>query len=263
MKKNILIVLLVLILVGLIIFGVHIVLRDDNGTDTPLGQSSNLPDISSEAMETLLSQTLLIGDVENFALPRDIAFAYAEAIRTAGFNSESGERIDFDEFYVVLLDVSGDGVPLLLLVKEELGHGLAWDTYRNLLFGFAGGEIQEILEYSTGIGIATENGERLLLLALEHDFGGKHHFYRVSNGSAEFVSTTTFVYGIHENVFTINGVDVAQEEVRAMFEEDYFERFMWTSHHGPISVTDSFGALLVQTLTRDQAEQLFLDYANH
>ena len=59
----------------------------------------------------------------------------------------------FDKFYPVLIDVSGDGVPLLLLVEKYDMYG--WDIHWNILFGFADGVFQRITPFHTGIGIAT------------------------------------------------------------------------------------------------------------
>jgi len=63
-----------------------------------------------------ISHIPFFGNHDNFRLSAEQALAFAEAIKLAEIDCESWGHFDFDVFYPVLIDVFGDGIPLLLLV---------------------------------------------------------------------------------------------------------------------------------------------------
>jgi hypothetical protein len=223
---------------------------DENHTDTP----STISDIS---------QIPNFGNRENFRLPAEHALAYVKAIRDAVLFVGDCWNFSFDTFYPVFLDISGDGVPLLLLAQEEIETGDHWGvpTYSTLLFGYADGELQIITEFM-GIGIWSTENENLLSVFWETDFGSTFSLYRVYNGSAELVSNENYTSDWHGGLISINGIAVSEEEFFAAYAEIPLERLMERGHPGCIIAGLSFEEYLSELFTREQAIQILLDYVD-
>ena len=187
--------------------------------------------------------------------------AYAEAIKTAYIFSEHWGHFTFDTLYPVLLDISGDGVPLLLLAERD--DTISWGpAYWSILFGFADGALQRITDFPTGIGVATIENERLLALVGWSDFGGRISLYRIQNGAAELVSRTRFFADWHNGAFYIDDAEVSEDEFWTTIENFSIEHLMETSHPGTVHPLPIFQEYLPQAFTRGEAVQIFLDYAD-
>jgi len=210
----------------------------------------------------ILEDIPYFGDRESLSLPAEHALAYAEAIRNAEVDLGDWGLFSFDELYPVFIDVSGDGVPLLLLVDKSGGSDL-WGgltMHQPLLFGYTNGEIQQIAEY-IAIGLMLEGDETLLSVGRKSDFGGSYNFYRISNGAAEFVSTKEFVADWSRGEFSIDGVELSSEEYSAALEAIPTSHLIYSWHPGNKTASPMFEEYLLQPFAREQAMQIFLDYA--
>jgi hypothetical protein len=236
---------------------------------TPKPPDGNNTDIQNKGLD--ISDIPYYGNRENFALPPEHALAYAKAIENAEFNFyNTGVIFGFDIVYPVFIDVTGDGVPLLMLV-EKTDETDAWNNewaglpmQSALLFGYSNGEIQHFPQ-SMAIGIMLIDGERLLSVGGVSDFGGSYDFYRVHNAAAEFVSTMKIVADWHGGTphgeISIDGIEINPEEYWEILETIPTERLIDKWHPGNTVVTPLFEAYISQPLTREQAIQMFLDYA--
>ncbi|MCL2674388.1 MAG: hypothetical protein FWE92_03560 [Defluviitaleaceae bacterium] len=210
-----------------------------------------------------ISHIPFYGNRENFHLPAAHALAYAEAIRSAEFEFGDWEYLNFDMILPVLIDVSGDGIPLLLLAVKFEDY---WGTnqYWNILFGYANGEIQRITE-RMAIGMMHIDGENLLSVGWVTDFGGSYDFYRVQNGAAEFVSTMRFVADWHGGTphgeISIDSEELSPEEYWEILAATPTKRLMDRDHPGFVTPYSTFEEYLSQSFTSDQLMQIFLDHA--
>ena len=226
-------------------------------------QAAPEPSVTPEAAMDI-SHIPYFGDREKFRLPAEHALAYAEAVMSAEL-SWGSTHVAFDRFRPVLIDVSGDGVPLLLLVEKDHssleGLILAW----NILFGYADGELQRISNLLEGIGIKPLEDENLIGLLVETDFGGYYHWHRVQNGAAELVSVTTFESNWHAEggaTFFIDGVQFgSQAEYMAELAKIPLEYLLGPSHPGFVFVVPEFRNYLSRSFSREEVAQMFLDYA--
>ena len=102
--------------------------------------------------ETILVQIPYYGDRKNCRMTSVQALAYAEAIRTMESWSSLAEP---EWFYPALMDVVGDGVPLLFLFwRSELGLGYS-------LYGYENGVSRRIDCYDS-LSVVSRNDELLL-----------------------------------------------------------------------------------------------------
>ena len=256
--------------------------QEQTQTEEPVEQTPEEPaepePTDIPAVEFDISHIPYFGDREKFNLSVEHVLAYAEAIRNAELDLGYWGHFTFDTLYPVLIDVAGDGVPLLLLVEKDDKYG--WDIHWNMLFGFADGQLQRITDWPTGVGIATTENENLLVLMREHDFGGRLWFYRVQNGAAEFVSDMRFASDWHQGIFYVGDIELSEDEFFDMMEmiieeagyeawNDWWmtmldfpiERLMQTGHPGEVYSMPAFEEYLLQSFTRDEAVQIFLDHA--
>jgi len=235
--------------------------------DIPLLPNDNNTITQNKAND--ITQIPYYGDHEKFNLSVEHALAYAESIKNAEL--DIGELyFNFDILYPVLIDVTGDGVPLLLLVEKanetgaETGQWGSLPLHLNLLFGYKNGELQKIAQFM-GIGIELLNDERLLSVGWVTDFGGSYDFYRINNGAAEFTTTMRFVADWHGGTphgeISIDGEEFSPEEYWAVLETIPAERLMDKGHPGNVEICQTFEEYLSQSFTREQAMQIFLDYA--
>jgi len=216
------------------------------------------------AVVTEISTIPFIGNRENFRLPAEHAQAYAHAISSAGLEVD-GLHFSFDTLYPILIDVSGDGVPLLLLIgqADETGQWGDLPLHPNLLFGFAD-NLQLITQFMA-VGITEFDGENLLTIGGVSDFGGSYHFYRVDGGAAEFVSTMIFVADWHGGTppgeISIDGVELSPEDYFAALEAIPTVSLIEKWHPGNVVATSLLQAHMPQPFTREQAAQIFTDHA--
>jgi hypothetical protein len=165
----------------------------------------------------------------------------------------------------VLIDVSGDGVPLLLLVVEDNNEWSRSLLVWNMLFGYSDGAIQRITEQPLGVGITVEEDETLLVLMHETDFYSTYDWYRVNNGAAEFIKTDTYVSNWHDGdggAFFINDIEVNVDDFIAVSTEleNRIKYLLRRGHTGYMVVEPAFMEYLQQLLTREQAVQIFRNH---
>ena len=213
--------------------------------------------------ERILAQLPYYGNRNDCRMTAMQALAYAEAIRTAD------PWTDAEWFYPALMDVAGDGVPLLFLL---------WQGEYNLgyfLYGYENGSSHRIDCYDT-LTVVLMDGEILLRDFMDEstyedcDLIG---FFRVSNGTAELVSDTLFRSQIvdydadkSEYLYYINGDEVS----RADYDRRYHELMPPESEietligvrHTAYYPCGSFSELLSIEYSRDQAVQIFINYAD-
>ena len=82
--------------------------------------------IETQNAELDISYIPYFGNRDDFIMSAELAHAYVEAIRSAKIVSEYWPwgNFTFDTFYPVLIDIAGDGVPLLLLAERDYEIGL-------------------------------------------------------------------------------------------------------------------------------------------
>jgi hypothetical protein len=173
----------------------------------------------------VLEQIPYIGDRSIMNLSREQALAYAEAIR----GSETGYCLLFP----LLLDVSGDGIPLLMLFtgERELGEGEDW--YQGyILLGFNDGKARTVFRHywtnfwNYDLFISTMNGNSILV----HLYPGSvfmssflvHYMsVKVNNGATELVRDVSLIDRCYK-------VCVCDENGRVVCSQRYFlsERLM-------------------------------------
>ena len=197
------------------------------------------------------------GNNEYFRLPMEHTLAYVEAIRNAELDLGDWGHFYFDVFYPVFIDISGDGIPLLLLI-DKADEADTWSNlplHVPLLFGFADGELQKIA-YFSAIGIVSDENEELLSVGWVTDFGGSYDLYRVNNGAAEFVSTLTFVADWHggdpHGEISIDGEEVSPDEYWTILENIPTKLIIEKWHPGNTVVPSIFKEYLSQSYTREQ-----------
>jgi hypothetical protein len=229
--------------------------REATITLTPPGPTEGAPDLpvdnhaDTPSIVLDISQIPYYGKSENFRLSAELALAYTEAVRGAKFSVGDDWHFDFNTFYPVFIDVSGDGIPLLLLAQEETETGDHWGvpTYSTLLFGYASGELQIITEFF-GIGIWSAEDENLLSVSWETDFGSRFYLYRVNNGGAKLVATENYISDWHGGLISINGAVVSEEEYFAAYAEIPLKRMLEKGHTGCIVASSMFEEYLTQPL---------------
>jgi len=234
---------------------------------TPLPLPSPTPDNTSSFYITFdITNIPYYGNRSNFRLSAEHALAYAEAIRNAKINRDGWGPYNFDSLYPVLIDVSGDGVPLLLLLAnvgdDEARSFGGPPLHPPLLYGFENGEIQKIVEYAA-IGIMVVDNNRFLSTGWVHDFGGGYDLYRINNGAAEFDSTMGFSADVHtpNSKIHINGREVSIDEYWEEMKKIPTIRLIDQWHPGNTEASPLFIDYLVQPITREDAMQIFIDHA--
>jgi hypothetical protein len=160
------------------------------------------------------------------------------------------------------MDVSEDGMPLLLLVDKEYEFESEEFSAWNILFGYADGAPQRITEYPMGIGITALGDENYLVTLKESDFGGDYYLYRVQNVAAELIKVTSFFDNWHEGTLFVNDIEVSEEEYDEMWLSMSIEFLLRTDHPGTPYTVEPFEEYLSQSFTREEAAQIFIDYAD-
>jgi|GEM_PF-3315036 len=206
-------------------------------------------------------------------LSAERASAFAEIVRSVEDRMRDFTT-NYTMLYPVLIDVSGDGVPLLLLVTyrdgiQRQGSFSVFSSnteYSNLLFGFADGEVQQ-LTWNTAISITEVEGEQLLTVGWVSDFGGYYDFYRIQSGAATFVMRKTFVslqtWHTEDGVaiHTINDVDFAPEEYWEIRETIPTTQLMPMWHSAQIYVSPEFIHYLFDLFPIERVIRTFENFA--
>jgi len=215
-----------------------------------------------------ISQIPYFGNRDNFNLSASHALAFADATRSAATDIDDGVNFCFDVIYPVFIDVSGDGAPLLLLV----GRMTETDTWGSLpmhpyfLYSYANGEFQVAAPHMA-VGIMQVEEENLLTIGWVHDFGGYYNLYQVRGGTTHFVSTMTFIADWHggdpHGEISINGKELTPEEYWAALETIPTGILIEKWHPGNTVVSPILEAYLIQSFTREQLVQVFIDYAEN
>ena len=198
------------------------------------------------------------GAYENMEISQGRALAFAYAIYHARIDSWG---FSFDTLYPVLIDIVGDGAPLLLLICAEDHSPNQWGglpLHPPLLFGYASGELQPIVAFDA-IGITEKNGEKLLTTGWVTDFGGSYYFYRIENGVATQVYAMEFFADWHraEPLLTINGEQVSQEVYLETLNSIPTQTLIAKGHPGNTEATALLEPYLIQPFTREGAMRLF------
>ena len=211
-----------------------------------------------------ISDIALYGSREDFNLSARQARVFAETVISGDYGMNILD--DVDAIYPVLLDISGDGIPLLLLVGKTYESTERGDLplYSNILYGYADGRVLPI-KINTALGIMQKDGENLLSLGWVTDFGGSYHFYRVQSGTLEYVSTMRFVADWHGGTphgeISIDGVPLSPEEYWERLAAIPTIRLMDRDHPGFVTPTETFRQYLSQAFTVEQIARIFLNYA--
>ena len=242
------------------------ILIEDDGEDE---------DKRAEAINKL-ANIPYFGDISKLNMTADQAKAYAQAVRNAENPKADGDN--YDLIVPMLIDVSNDGVPLLLIIptKKDNSPGTP-PIYSYYLLGFYNGRLQEICR-TRNIAIVTLNGENILCA---YDFGGEvgwdfggFSFYIVSNGTAELIAQIDFesFYGIEDDpipsVFYVNGESVSENvynDVVRSLEFVYIDGLHFIRQHVPfnyINENDVTYKYLDNPFRRNDVEQMLFDYAN-
>ena len=228
-----------------------------------------------------LGEIPYFGDRSILNLTAEQAQEYAQVVENAectfGFEN-------YDRIIPMLIDVSNDGVPLLLIIPygEELQN--AWPVFSFYLLGFNNGKVQEICRTGS-IAIVTVDNENLLCAYIDswdayHDFG-QFSLYRINNGTAELISELNFdkFYPIIDEdtdigdetlSFKINGENVSEdvfEQVVGGFrsiisEGSHLVRMRTHYGHNLFEENDLIYEYLRSPFSRDQVKQAFINYAN-
>ena len=235
---------------------------DGGGSPDPRNNDEP-PQQTPPSAETILVQIPYYGDRKNCRMTSAQASAYAEAIRTM----ESWA--DPEWFCPALMDVAGDGVPLLFLLwGSEMGLGY-------YLYGYENGVSRRIDCYYS-LTVVSMNGEILLREIADessYEVCVFIFFYRISNGAAALVSETLFrTYVVdydaedHEYRYYVDDDEVSPEEFNRIYfdltkPESEIETLV-RARHTTTEPDGSFSALMSREYSRDEAVQLFVDYAD-
>ena len=219
----------------------------------------------------MLYEIPFFGNRDDLRLSQSHTLAFAEATENAGIGIEwwwAEHGINFDALYPVLIDVSGDGTPLLLLVGQTENYLLSSSLpfHPALLFGYANGEIQQF-ETNMEIGIMEIDDERLLSVGQISDFGGSYNLYRISNGAAEFVSEFVIIADWHgsfaDGEISINGEELSAEEFFTAMANIPTISLIEMGHPGNIVISSSFEGYFPQSFSREEVVRMFLDFAGY
>lgn len=234
---------------------------------TPSPTPSPSPTPPPQPPPRAFSDIPFYGNRSNFNLSTERALAFAQIITNIENRDTGWGYVSFDVLYPVMIDISGDGVPLLMVVGTLLSEHDDWwsDSLRVFyLYGFANGEIQQIASWDA-VGIMQTENEAFLSLGSTHDFGGHRSFYRVRNGSAEYVSTTTFVWNPHGGpssvLASIDDLPVYGGYFWQIFESIPTIRLIEDWHPGNTTATEEFSEYMRNAFAREQLIQLFIEFA--
>lgn len=208
--------------------------------------------LSSTAGPTMALKSLpYIGDISKCQMSAQQATAYIDVLHKVEQSFSSG----YEKNFAVLIDVSGDGVPLLLvwggnLPYEECGVEPQYWGYQN-------GTAVKLPMGNLDTGIATWDGEVYFcnyneIFSLDSD--ELHDFYRVKNGKLSKAHTMKWDNSTGDSLFTIDGKSVNQEQyeatLQAMTLETLFKRDDMTSIG-----QDNSGSIF-DTLTQNSISQV-------
>jgi len=214
----------------------------------------------------ILADIHYYGDRSKCQLTPEQALAYAEQIRAVR-SYDNDTYISFQALNAFLIDVTGDGFPLLFLIT----YGYHGADYR--LFHFTEGRAEETSQHRD-ILIYLDDDERILNLRLSYDdysaeFGTLYH---VRNGAIEPFFTYSYqrdnAYERHSDEW-INGTQYLIDG-RNVDEEEYSERigplfekceFILTDHHS-VQLSPILYNMITTTYTRELVAQIFCDYAD-
>jgi len=229
-----------------------------------------------------LSEIPYFGDRSILNLTSEQAIEYAKAVEIAECTRDLE---NYDTIIPVLIDVSNDGIPLLLIVpiREECEKTSPVGSF--YLLGFNAGNIQEIYR-ERNIAVVTIDNENLLCAYYDswdayHDFG-QFSLYRISNGTSEFISEVKFdkYYPFIEeddddtdektNRYLIDGEQVSEdvfEQIVGGFrtilsEGTHLVRVRGHYGHNHFEENDLIYEYLDSPFSREQVVQAFIDYAN-
>jgi|GEM_PF-5647379 len=232
---------------------------------------------STDGMLLNLFKIPYYGDRKQCRMLAEQAQAYANLIKIVDLKIEYSDY-DGDDFFPVLLDVSGDGIPLLLLVVGLYPDEKGWLGFcgHYFLYGVEDGKAKRVEKGWINLSLQSRNEERLLLLMDEDSVEGSYErfkYYRVSNGMPELVFDAESQYwywvdwpeyedyDMDREYYYINSLKVSSEYFEEQICRNNIERLLLYDYDN-LYVTASFQKYLVKTFTRDQAITIFQAYAD-
>ena len=226
---------------------------------------------------TDISQIPYIGNRDLFHLPAEHALAFAEAIRSAEVELECWTSdvcvCNFETLYPVLIDIYGDGVPLLLIAQRACRY-LSPDRWFGFqviynLFAFQDGTFIRI-DRDMNIATAFFQNENVLWLYSGY-YGDWTGIYRVRNGTVEQIITFGSTWFADEDsTYRIDGIEVSADEFVELLERlnlrgcrrDLLTDIIGKHQTWSYGMVGSQGPFMLEYFTREQAAWIFEKYAD-
>jgi hypothetical protein len=221
-----------------------------------------------------LSEIPYFGDINLLNMSSEQAMEYAGAVERATYNRFEGDN--YDRIIPMLIDVSNDGIPLLMIIPNGEARPAAPPADSFYLLGFNNGRVQEICR-TRNITVVKVDNENLLCAYIdgaEIDWNyGKFSLYRVNNGTTELISELDFEsfhddMGEEPSIYYVNGENVNEDiynqavgEYRLLLSNGvHFIR----EHHGWnfFDESDLPYAYWGNPFSREHVKQAFINYAD-
>lgn len=175
MKRKISMILAILLLVGIVPVNIYA---------EAVGTTVNMEDLP------------YIGDISKCKMSVKQAKAYISVLEATEKQTTNEEGDKYDQDYAILMDVSGDGIPLLLTMKWATGYNEDDYTIDSQLWGYQRGKaVKFSLPYSSTALVIWKKNPYLCSTDIQArlDFGDESHLklYQVTNGTILPVHTLT------------------------------------------------------------------------
>ena len=262
-------------------------------SDTPVIDDTEQPPHptihSTATPQEILTNIPYYGNPAECRLTAEQAIAYGGAIETAKFYFKEDDSFGMylgDGFYPVLIDVSGDGIPLLLIVvgNPPDDYGYFGVGSHCLIYGYKDGCIQTLHDPDNpmifgDICVCTVNGEKVLGRIFTDQCEGawdRSEYYRIKNGEILSIFSAEISYWIADwgeygdfNSQNTANCYINEEKVnRTEYEEKLKElkivneEEIITSWGDGYTVTSSFAKYMTKNFDRSQAINVFQGYAD-
>jgi internalin A len=242
-------------------------------------ENQNRPPVPDPILSTAtdISHIPYIGNRDLFHLPAEHARAYAEAIRSAEAEPDCWTNdvcvCNFETLYPVLIDIYGDGVPLLLIAQRACrflspNRWFGFEVIYNL-FAFQDGTFIRI-DRNMNIATAFFQNENVLWLYSGY-YGDWTGIYRVRNGTVEQIITFGATWFADEDsTYRIDGIEVSADEYVELLERlnllgvirgDILTDIIGRHQTWSYGMVGSRGPFMLEYFTREQAARIFEKYA--
>ncbi|MEA4895758.1 MAG: sigma-70 family RNA polymerase sigma factor [Oscillospiraceae bacterium] len=187
-----------------------------------------------------------IGDVSKCKMSAEQAKAYIEVLQNA--EVELGNK--YEKNYAVLIDASGDGVPLLLIWAGSADY--EWNPIEYQYWGFQNGAAMQIYISNYDTSLATWNGttyfcESNSAMALGQD--QSYVLYQVKNGAVTPAHTIKLANG----QYTFDGESISEEQFFKAIGEIQLCKLIGTDDI--VVIGDEFGGEIYKTLMQASISQ--------